>query len=258
MRKTDTDATATRPGPHLDLAVACLLLTRLPLPRLPDQAFAHQARAAWAFPLVGLLVGALAAGVGWAALTIGLPAGAAAGLILGVQIILTGAMHEDGLGDTADGLWGGHTPERRLEIMKDSAIGTYGVLALILSLGLRWIALTALIPSGLGAVLAVAALSRAGMPALMAALPHARSSGLSHHVGAPSGAIARIAFGLGGIIAVALCGPAILAPAVVAGVAILALALIAKAKIGGQTGDILGAAQQLGEVALLLGLVTQL
>ncbi|MHA6262417.1 adenosylcobinamide-GDP ribazoletransferase [Arenibacterium sp. CAU 1754] len=258
MRKTDTNATATRPAPHLDFVVACLLLTRLPLPRLPDQAFAHQARAVWAFPLVGLLVGALAASAGWAALAIGMPAGVAAGVILSVQIILTGAMHEDGLGDTADGLWGGHTPERRLEIMKDSAIGTYGVLALLLSLGLRWIALTALVPLGLGTVVAVAALSRAGMPTVMAALPHARSSGLSHHVGAPSGAIAGIAIALGGAIALALCGPAILAPTVAAGSAVLALALIARAKIGGQTGDILGTAQQLCEVALLLGLVAQL
>ncbi|MFT7596440.1 MAG: adenosylcobinamide-GDP ribazoletransferase, partial [Paracoccaceae bacterium] len=129
-----------------DVAVAFVLLTRLPLPTLPDHAFARQAHAAWAFPLVGLVVALLAGGMGWAALRLGLPASIAAGLVLGAQIMLTGAMHEDGLADTADGLWGGFNADRRLEIMKDSAIGTYGVLALILSLGLRWAALTLLLP----------------------------------------------------------------------------------------------------------------
>lgn len=257
MRKTDTRG-PIRPALLQDFAVAVLLLTRLPLPRLPDHAFDHQARAVWAFPIVGVLVGALAVGTGWTALQVGLPAGAAAGLLLLVQIILTGAMHEDGLADTVDGVWGGHTPERRLEIMKDSAIGTYGVLALILSLGLRWVALTALIPAGFGAVLGAAVLSRAGMPVLMAALPHARESGLSHHVGAPQQGSAALAVLVGLVLTLGFGGVGMILPAFVAGLGIIGLGLIAKAKIGGQTGDILGAAQQIIECSILLTVMTQL
>ena len=104
-------------------------------------------------------------------------------------MITTGAMHEDGLADTVDGLWGGWTRDRRLEIMKDSHIGTYGVLALIVSAGLRWSVLAGLLTLGAGPVVAIAVLSRASMPALMAALPNARGDGLAHKVGAPPPAV---------------------------------------------------------------------
>ncbi|MEM8578904.1 MAG: adenosylcobinamide-GDP ribazoletransferase, partial [Pseudomonadota bacterium] len=120
-----------RPDPTSPLwhpLLAALLLSRLPLPRVPDAAFAEGARAVWAYPVVGLLLGAFAAGIGALAPTpvIG------AGLALAAMAMMTGALHEDGLADTADGLWGGQSRARRLEIMKDSRIGAYGVLALIL------------------------------------------------------------------------------------------------------------------------------
>lgn len=235
-----------------DVAVAFVLLSRLPLPRLPDHAFSHQARAAWAFPLVGMVVALLAGGLGLAALALGLPAGVAAGLVLGAQIMLTGAMHEDGLADTADGLWGGYTPERRLEIMKDSAIGTYGVLALILSLGLRWAALTLLLPGGIGVLLAAAPLSRAPLAAVMTALPPARGSGLSAGIGAPGWGVSLIALGLGFGLAWVATGPEALIFLGLALFAAAALAALARAKIGGQTGDILGATQQIAEITVLL------
>lgn len=240
----------------MDIAVALVLLTRLPLPALPDEAFSRQARATWAFPLVGLVIGGIAAFTGWMALALGMPVAATAGLILAVQIAVTGAMHEDGLGDTFDGLWGGWTRERRLAIMKDSAIGTYGVLALILSLGLRWVALTALIPLGLGVVVAVAILSRGIMPVIMTALPPARETGLSRSVGAPEPKTAALALGLGVILAVVFAGSGIVLPIVVAYGAVFGLAQIARAKIGGQTGDILGAAQQIAEITGLLVLAS--
>ncbi|MEC7259603.1 MAG: adenosylcobinamide-GDP ribazoletransferase, partial [Pseudomonadota bacterium] len=151
-----------------DILVALALLTRLPLPRLPDAAFQHQARVVWAFPLAGLIVGGLGALAGMLALHAGLPATVAAGLALVVHCAATGAMHEDGLADTLDGLWGGHTRERRLEIMKDSTVGAYGAIALVLSLGLRWALFAALLPVAPGAIVAAACLSRAGMPVLMA------------------------------------------------------------------------------------------
>ena len=249
MRKNDMAVISA-----LDFAVALVLLTRLPLPTLPDHAFKRQARATWAFPLVGIVVALIAGGIGWGVLLLGLPATAAAGILLAVQIILTGAMHEDGLADTVDGLWGGFDRARRLEIMKDSAIGTYGVLALILSVGLRWVALTALIPLGISAVLAAAILSRAVLPILMTSLPMARDTGLSHSVGTPDGQASVLALGIGVALAVVLMGTALILPMVIAFGAVFAFSRIALAKIGGQTGDILGASQQITEVIVLLGL----
>lgn len=241
-----------------DLAVAFVLLSRLPLPALPDQAFARQASASWAFPLVGAVLALLAGGLGWAALGLGLPVGIAAGLVLGAQVMLTGAMHEDGLADTADGLWGGFTPDRRLEIMKDSAIGTYGVLALILSLGLRWAALTLLVPTGLAALIAAATLSRAPLAMLMTTLPPARVTGLSAGIGTPGWAASLIALFLGAGVAVLAVGPVALILMLLGMVTTGAVATLARAKIGGQTGDILGATQQTVEIVVLLGLLTVL
>lgn len=252
MRKNDTAIISL-----MDIAVALVLLTRLPLPALPDAAFTRQARATWAFPLAGLAVGTIAAITGWGALALGLPAAAAAGLILTVQIIVTGAMHEDGLADTFDGLWGGWSRERRLIIMKDSAIGTYGVLALVLSLGLRWVALSALIPLGFGVVVAAAVLSRGVLPIIMATLPPARDTGLSHSVGAPDRKAAVIALGLGAGLAVLAAGSWIILPMAVAYAAVFGLTQIARVKIGGQTGDILGASQQIAEIVVLLALASR-
>lgn len=239
----------------LNAATAVALLTRLPLPRLPNSAFDRQADAVWAFSVVGLVVGGLAGLIGVFTLALGLPATIAAGLVLAVQIGLTGAMHEDGLADTADGLWGGWTPERRLEIMKDSVIGTYGVLALILSVGLRWMALAALLPSGIGPVVAAATLSRSLLPPLMAGLAYARDNGLSHSVGAPTRGPVAVSLILGLAVGWFAVGPVIVGAWLVAAVLVLALALLARSRIGGQTGDILGAAEQLGEIAVLLTLL---
>lgn len=254
MRKSDILTVPMR-----DIALALVLLTRLPLPRLPEAAFARQAQAGWAFPLAGLAVAAPACLLGAAASGLGLPPAVAAGLVLAAQVMLTGAMHEDGLADSADGLWGGMTRERRLEIMKDSRIGSYGVLALILSTGLRWSALTGLIAVGSwGAVIAAALLSRAGLPALMAALPHARPNGLSHAVGRPGRGAAWGAVALAVTFSLALTGSAALTAALCAGLAGLGMGALAKAKLGGQTGDILGAAQQLAEIAALLAFLSMI
>jgi adenosylcobinamide-GDP ribazoletransferase len=239
-----------------DLPVALALLTQLPV-NVAEGGFARAANAAWAYPLVGVVLGALAGIVGLATLWIGLPSIIAALLALGVMIIASGAMHEDGLADTVDGFWGGWDPEKRLEIMKDSQIGTYGVLALILSLGLRIFALSAIFAGGsvMLPMITVAAISRGLMPAVMAALPHARASGLAHSVGRPSRQTALMAAGLGfGVAAVAIGAAAL--PALIAAVVVaLAIGAIAKQKIGGQTGDVLGATQQIIEITVLLLLI---
>ena len=241
-----------------DLRLALALLTRLPLPHLPDGAFAHQARAVWAYPLAGAVTGAIACACAALALWLGLSPALAAGLAIAAQIITTGAMHEDGLADMVDGVWGGWTRDRRLEIMKDSQIGTYGVLALILSLGLRWQALILLLPLSPLVLIATGAFSRAGLPALMAALPHARDSGLSHSVGRPAIWPVWVALALGLGVALIALGPFVLLPVVLGSGAAGLVGTVARAKLGGQTGDVLGATQQMVELILLLTLVALL
>jgi len=238
-----------------DLRGALGLLTRLPLPGDPGPAIARGARAAWAWPLAGVLVGVLAGAVGGGSLWLGLPATLAAALVLATQAIVTGALHEDGLADSADGLWGGQTRDRRLEIMRDSRIGSYGVLALTLSLLIRWSALTALAGHLWPALIVCGALSRAAMAVLMAALPPARPGGLSQSVGRPPARTAALACALAVGGAAALAGWGIVALIAVIAAVTLACGLIARARIGGQTGDILGACQQLTEIAGLCVLV---
>ena len=247
MRENDTASGLAR-----DVLLALSLLTRLPLPRLPEEAFATQARAGWAFPVAGLVVGVLVAGTGAVALAMGLSPVIAAGLCLAAQAIVTGAMHEDGLADTADGFWGGWTVERRLEIMADSRIGTYGVLALILSGLLRWSALSVVLTLSPWLLIAVAVISRAGLPVLMTALPRARPGGLSDQVGRPQGLGVALSVGIG-LVLVLMVSAAALAPLMLATLLSLGFCgAIARAKIGGQTGDVLGAAQQMVEIACLL------
>ncbi|SLN20722.1 adenosylcobinamide-GDP ribazoletransferase [Pseudooctadecabacter jejudonensis] len=254
MTKDDTTPLVTL----TDIPAALGLLSRLPVPVDFEAATARGPRSAWAYPVAGLVLALIAALCAHIALSLGLPAPAAAGLALATLVMTTGAMHEDGLADSADGLWGGWTSERRLDIMKDSHTGAYGVIALILGLGLRWVALTAVIDAGAlwAGLIATAMLSRAAMVPLMARLPHARSTGLSHSVGQPSITTARLAEALGVAACVILFGWWGLALVAVALVTATACAWIANAKIAGQTGDILGATQQMTEIMLLLAMAT--
>ena len=250
MHKHDTALMS--PG---DLLAALGLLTRLPVILDTDRAVARGAAAAWAYPLVGIVVGVIVAATVPFMLWVQLPGGIIAGLILLLQVVLAGAMHEDGLADCADGFWGGWTPQKRLAIMKDSHVGVYGICALALTLLLRWLALVVIVSVGAYwvALMAVGALSRASMVAVMAALPNARSNGLSRSVGRPPSGAVWLALALGAGASILLgFGWLIL----VCAVATVACAVIAKAKIGGQTGDVLGATQQITEVAMLIALTT--
>jgi len=189
------------------------------------------------------------------ALLVGLPASLAAVFALAAGVALTGALHEDGLADTADGFGGGKDRERKLAIMRDSRSGSYGVLALCLSLLARWAALAALAATSplvvLIAAIAAHAASRAALPALMSVLPAARDDGVSAGVGRVGPVAARIAAGLG-LVFLLPGGPgfAFAAAALVAASTFL-IARLALSQIGGQTGDVLGAAQQIGEIAVL-------
>lgn len=230
-----------------DIASGFGLLTRLPAPRNGP----HRADAAWTWPLVGLIVGGLAAALGGAAMALGLPPLFAAVVAMGAATIATGGLHEDGLADSADGLFGGWTPERRLEIMKDSHIGSYGTLALMITGLGRAAVLAALLAAGAyGAIIAAAVLSRAPMAVMLAQMPNARGTGLAQSVGRPSVWAGVAAAGLAFVLAVVLTQAAVIM-AVGAVLAAGGVAWWAKTKIKGQTGDILGAAQQMSELAAL-------
>lgn len=237
-----------------DFPAALGLLTRLPMPVDMNRAQARGAAAAWAYPLAGLAVAAGQIAIAALCLSLGLPPGAAAALALLTAIVLTGAMHEDGLADCADGFWGGWDRARRLDIMKDSRIGAYGVIALILGLILRWSCLAVLLAGDdwALALAAVALFSRAGMVAVMAALPNARDGGLSTAVGrpaTPTAATAALIAVAGGLL---LLGTAAVWLVLLAAITAALCGLIARAKIGGQTGDVLGATQQVIEITLLI------
>jgi adenosylcobinamide-GDP ribazoletransferase len=241
-----------------DLRAAIGLLTRLPVP-VGDNS-PRGAGAAWSWPVAGGIVGATAGLVAATGVALGLSAGLCAALALGTQAVVTGAMHEDGLADTVDGFWGGWTTERRLAIMKDSHIGSYGVMALILVTLARWTALVTLISGGAGLALlvGVAALSRAPMAFVQFALPNARANGLSHSVGRPDRQTALFGLAIAILIALPGLGAAVVPAAIVVGLVTFAIALIARAKIGGQTGDVLGSVQQLSELAVLATLTALL
>ncbi len=250
QKRTETTESAMKFELH-DIAAAFSLLTRLPVPVDHARAGTRGAGAAWAFPLVGAVLGVVAGLLGWALLSAGVSASMAAVFIIAFQVAMTGAMHEDGLADMADGL-GGFTPERRLEIMKDSRIGAYGAIALVLALLARQAGISGIAAADLPlALAALGAGSRALMVAVMAWLPNARAGGLSAQAGKPEawpalaiGLVAcLIAFGWGGFWVLALMA-----------FAVALIAFIAKSRFGGQTGDILGASQQSAEIMGLAAL----
>ena len=227
-----------------DVRVALLFCTRLPIPSAAPVVGADIARAGWAFPVAGAIVGLIAAG---------LPSLPAAGLTVAATLIVTGCLHEDGLADVADA-FGGHTRERRLEIMRDSRVGTYGACALSMSLLLRTAALASIAAPAVAAPVLIAAhtAARAGMPLFMGLLPPARVDGLSAGVGRPLLASIAAAVVLGVIALFVALGPAAGFCAIVLLAAALAvLAWLCIRQFGGQTGDVLGAVEQLGEIAIL-------
>jgi adenosylcobinamide-GDP ribazoletransferase len=237
-----------------DIVTAVLFCTRLPIWRAPAIAGADLARASWAFPIAGLLVGLIAAAAYWLARRAGLPPLPAAALTLTATLLATGCLHEDGLADVADS-FGGATRERKLAIMRDSSIGAYGTCALIVSLLLRVSALSAIADPVLAAPILVAAhvAARATMSAFMVLVPPARADGLSAGAGRPSAASAVIG-AMFGVLALAIgLGPVagIIALVVTAALAGL-LGWFCLRQIGGQTGDVLGALEQFCEIAILL------
>jgi adenosylcobinamide-GDP ribazoletransferase len=238
-----------------DIRMAVSLSTILPIGPANPVDDGEVARASWALPVAGLLVGLAGAAIYSMAQRLGLPPEPAAMLALGATILITGAIHEDGLADTADGLGGGRTREQKLEIMRDSRIGTYGACALIISIFLRWNALAGIAePSAVAAALLIAhAAARATLPAFMWLVPPARPDGLSAGAGQPAPQSAVIAAGLGMLCLAFGFGPAkAVLGLILLSAGALVWAVIATRQIGGQTGDILGALEQVGETIVLL------
>jgi adenosylcobinamide-GDP ribazoletransferase len=238
-----------------ELKAGLAFLTRLPFARATPISGSAVARSAWAFPVAGLLVGLIGALIYALVHRMGLPPWPAAALALAATMLTTGCLHEDGLADTADGFGGGKTREQKLDIMRDSRIGTYGVCALAISIMLRASALASLADPTLVllALLAAHAGARATMIAFMLVVPPARSDGLSFDAGHPPRESVIVAGVLGILILVFCLGP---------GLGIVALALLCAvcavtvwlslAQIGGQTGDVLGAVEQVSEIVILL------
>ncbi|MEZ5846966.1 MAG: adenosylcobinamide-GDP ribazoletransferase [Geminicoccaceae bacterium] len=232
-----------------DLRLAFALLTRLPVGRRAITGV--PAAAVWAFPLVGGILG-LAAGL--AALLLALILAERVAVVLAMLLLLlaTGALHEDGLADVADGFGGGGDRERRLAIMRDSRIGSYGMLALAVAMLLRLECLSALAGSGLAFVwMAAGACGGAAMAGMLAITPAARGDGLGSSVAGPGRARVVAALILA-ILLAAVAGPAGLAMLPAAFIATLAMRWLAMRQIGGFTGDVLGATKIAAELAGLL------
>jgi adenosylcobinamide-GDP ribazoletransferase len=243
-----------------DLAAAFTLLTRLPVWRLSGgRAPADLASAVWAFPLVGLVVGGLGGLTFWLTSRLTLPPFLGACTALTVTVLVTGAFHEDGLADVADGLGGGRTKEDKLAIMRDSRIGTYGALALVISSLFRVGAIATLTQPGriIPALIAAGMLGRAGMIMLPSMLEPARADGLAAGMSKPEAS--RIFVGLA-LTLVAAFGllpfKAALSGAILSSVACLVFTAIARRQVGGYTGDILGATENICEIAALIAIVS--
>lgn len=241
------------------LRLATAFLTRIPGIH-PREATADDfTRAHAVFPLVGLGIGTAIASVQIACGGMGLPRTAGAALALGAGMLLTGALHEDGLADTIDGLGGGRDRASKLDIMRDSRVGTYGALALVVIISLKIGAIAYQEGLALIGALALAhAASRSATTVMARLLPAARADGLSASAGMPPLSAVSISV-CTSLVASLLILPPFRALAVVAVTAVITavVALIASRAIGGQTGDVLGANQQLAEAAILLTIVAR-
>ncbi len=249
-----------------DLRACLRFFSRVPI--APNDVVTPDMARAWrTAPIAGALVGAIGGAVLSVLLSFGMTPQLAAGLALAALVIATGALHEDGLADVADGFGGGHDRDRKLEIMRDSRIGTFGAASVVLSLLLRWAAISAF-ATAIGGLAAVVVIAGAGISRWLAVavpqrLPPARPDGL----GATSGAISSDGLVQASVLAVitalVLTGPTLgfgwtVLALVVAGVAFFGMCALARKQIGGYTGDVIGATQQICEIAFLATLTLSL
>lgn len=246
--------------PFAETLVALRFLTRLPIPFVRTLDLPPLAEAMRFFPLAGAIIGAISSAVLIGANMLGLPSLLAAAFALAAGVLVTGALHEDGLADVADGFGGGRTREDRLEIMRDSRIGTYGTIALCLTFIARaaiYETLSGAQPLTIIALLAgAAAFSRSLIVDLLWATRPARSDGLSVFAGRPgkrSALFSLLTGGIGAAVAVGLVlSPEIAVIAIIAaGIMLAGMRALSMRQIGGQTGDVCGAVQVLTELTML-------
>jgi len=244
------------PGDSVD----CLgFFSRIPVRSAESPAELGFAAAAW--PLAGLVIALAPAGVLLLAGLAGIPAIITAALSVALLIALTGALHEDGLADVADGFGGGSDTAEKLAIMRDSRLGTYGALALVVTLIVRIFGLAAIVsaslPAAIAAILTVAVASRSLALAHWHALGPARQDGLAVDAGRPDRLAMLIGLAIGALALVLLvpfAGGSVFFAAALASLGVVALTRLAHQQIGGHSGDTIGASQQIAEALLLAGL----
>ncbi len=237
---------------------AFTLLTRIPLTGIDCEAV-PQGRALWAYPLVGALIGSFGATAFILAGMIGLPLFLAVVAALAATVLISGALHEDGLSDMADGLGGGRTAQDKLRIMRDSNQGVYGSLALMFSLAARGGAIFALGAAAPLALIAAHAISRGVLAVPMRRIDAVRRDGITAEAGRPSYITVLAALVLAALIAGLLLGAQSAQISLLLAIgAAFGVAWLARRQLGGLTGDVLGAAQQAAEVVVLLSLTLTL
>lgn len=250
-----------KPGWVKDFLVCLVFLTRLPIRLNFDFSMASLKSASRCFPLVGLITGGVAGGIFLAGSLLGLPLLLVAFFSLTAQILLTGALHEDAIGDVADGFGGGATRDKKMAIMRDSRVGTYAVVALILLIGTKASALASFTNPyvAFNVIICAAVISRTMMVWAMYLLPSARKDGLGASAGKPTLMSSIWAMILACLISIILLNPYIGSIALLAAIAgTLLMSLIAYRQIGGQTGDVLGSVQQISEAFILTALIIPL
>lgn len=241
--------TARDVSPLSELAAAFGLLTRIRLRWISGEAVPI-AHCVWAFPLVGGVIGALGAAAYAVCSLAGIPPIVSAVWSLAAMVLLTGAFHEDGLADTADGLGGGRNRERKLDIMRDSRIGSFGAIALVLSFAARGAAIAALVQPlhVLVALTAAGALARAAIIVLMLILTPARADGLAAGLREVHVPRAITGLAIASLLTLLLLQfPAAIRAIIGALIVALVVAWISRRQIGGYTGDILGASSVVAE-----------
>lgn len=229
---------------------AIQFLTRVPLGRRPPTLDEIAASQIW-FPAIGLLIGCALLAVDRLAMR-ALPAASVDVLLVVALVLITGALHLDGLADAADGLFGGTTPERRLQIMRDPHRGTFAIVAVVSVLALKWAGLSAL-PSHVRveAIVLTPGLARLAMLGCIAAFPYARSSGMGAGLRELAGPAAATGFVVMLAASVALFGLDIGAMAFAIGCG-FAIGWYATRLLGGVTGDVYGATVEITEACTLL------
>ena len=237
-----------------DIKIASHFLLRIPLPFSGTDWSKGLGTAIRAFPVVGAFIGAIGAIIMLLLTNTALSPLNCGFLVIGAQILITGALHEDGLADFTDGLGGGKNREERLRIMRDSFVGTFGILILICSVGLRVTALASLIEKEfVAALLAAGIFSRALIPIVMSILNPAQNNGLGASAQKPeiSATVTACAIGIISIFFFLNFNQAITA-CILCLILLTILMFVAHSRLGGYTGDVLGASQQVTETAILI------